>query len=284
VTRWPKPALPAQPAAAAPSSDEFDGDALGLQWQWQANPDSSGWSLTDRPGSLRLFTQALPEGAGNLWPVAALLLQKPPSETFQVTTELAFDPQRPGERAGLLVFGTDYAWVGVEQKPAGRAVVVKTSLGASEETPEEEAASLPAPLGPVHLRVEWRSGGLCRFAVSFDGRNFTTFGSTFAARPGRWVGAKVGLFAAATSGQAGRTPRRLRLAARHPPPMSTEIGVGIFGAGRQDSRHSCKTGPRQRESIAAAASNLVLADSGPRHDRMLRTALPLAQPRPPPEA
>jgi hypothetical protein len=66
-------------------------------------------------------------------------------------------------------------------------------------------ASLPAPPGPVHLRVEWRSGGRCRFGASFDGRRFTTFEPTFAARPGRWVGAKVGLFAAAAPGQAART-------------------------------------------------------------------------------
>jgi beta-xylosidase len=206
VTRWRKPALPSQPTAAPPTSDEFDGDSLGLQWQWQANPEVTWWSLADRPGTLRLFTQPLPEGAGNLWPVAALLLQKPPAEAFQVTTELAFDPQRPGERAGLLVFGTDYAWVGVEQTPTGRSVVVKTCLGAPDGSREEEVASLPAPAGPVHLRVEWLPGGLCRFGASFDGRSFTTFEPTFAARPGRWVGAKIGLFAATATGEGARAP------------------------------------------------------------------------------
>jgi beta-xylosidase/lysophospholipase L1-like esterase len=206
VTRWRKPALPPQPASAPPTSDEFDGESLGLQWQWQANPDRTWWSLAELPGTLRLFTQPLPEGAANLWPVAALLLQKPAAEAFQVTTQMAFGPQRAGERAGLLVFGTDYAWVGVEQTPRGRTVVVKTCFGAPAACREEEVAFLPSPEGPVHLRVEWHAGGLCRFAASFDGRNFTTFEPTFAARPGRWVGAKVGLFAAAPAGHAARTP------------------------------------------------------------------------------
>jgi len=204
VSRWRKPALPPQPTAVPPASDEFDDDSLGLQWQWQANPNGTWWSLTDLPGTLRLFTQPMPEGASNLWPVAALLLQKPPAEAFQVTTELSFDPERSGERAGLLVFGTDYAWVGVERTPAGRAVVVKFSLGAPDAGREEAVASLPAPEGPVQLRVEWRSGGQCRFSTSFDGRNFTAVGPVFAARPGRWVGAKVGLFAAAAAGQVAR--------------------------------------------------------------------------------
>ena len=201
VTRWRKPALAPQPTAVPPNSDEFDSGRLGLQWQWQANPDNTWWSLTEFPGALRLFTRPLPEGAGNLWPVASLLLQKPPAETFTVTTEMAFAPKRLGERAGLLVFGTDYAWVGVEHTPAGRAVVVKTCLGARDGGEERVLATLPAPEGPVYLRVEWRAGGLCRFGVSFDGRDFTIFEATIAARPGRWVGAKVGVFSATTAGQ-----------------------------------------------------------------------------------
>jgi beta-xylosidase/pectin methylesterase-like acyl-CoA thioesterase/lysophospholipase L1-like esterase len=206
VTRWRKPALPPQPTAVPPGSDEFDGGRLGLQWQWQANPDGTWWSLTEVPGALRMFVQPLPEGAGNLWPVASLLLQKPPAEAFQVTTEMTFDPERIGELAGLVVFGTDYAWIGVERTPTGRAVVVKTCLGARDGGEERVAASIPAPDGPVQLRVEWRPGGLCRFGVSFDGRAFNTFEPVFAARPGRWVGARIGVFAAAGAGEPTQTP------------------------------------------------------------------------------
>jgi Beta xylosidase C-terminal Concanavalin A-like domain len=201
VTRWRKPALPPQQVAVPLSSDEFDGESLGLQWQWQANPDSAWWSLTEVPGVLRLFAQPLPDGAGNLWPVPSLLLQKPPAEAFQVTTQMTFDPQRPGERAGLLVFGSDYAWVGVEQTPEGRAVVVKRCLGAREGGSEEVAASVPAPDGPVQLRVEWRPDGLCRFGVSADGREFMSYEPSFVARPRRWAGAKSGCLPRRTRGK-----------------------------------------------------------------------------------
>ena len=206
MTRWPKPALPPQPTAVPPSSDEFDEEQLGLQWQWQANPDTTWWSLTEAPSALRLFTQPVPEGADNLWPVASLLLQKPPAEAFQITTEMTFEPEGFGERAGLLVFGTDYAWIGIERTPAGRAVVVKTCLGAREGGGEQVVATIPAPDGPVQLRVEWRPGGLCRFGVSFGGSDFTIFEPTFTARPGRWVGAKIGVFAATAEGQPTGTP------------------------------------------------------------------------------
>ncbi len=201
VTRWRKPVLAPQPTAVPPSSDEFESERLGLQWQWQANPDGTWWSLTEPPGALRLFAQPLAGGAENLWPVASLLLQKASAESFQVTTEMSFLPTRSDERAGLLVFGTDYAWVGVERTPAGRAVVLKICLDADHGGEEREVATLPAPDGPVFLRVDWLPGGGCRFGVSFDGRDFTTFDETFAARPGRWVGAKVGVFATSAAGQ-----------------------------------------------------------------------------------
>lgn len=201
VTRWRKPALPRQPTAVPSSSDEFEDDRLGLQWQWQANPDRAWWSLTDAPGSLRLFSQPLPQRAANLWPVASLLLQKPPAEAFQVTTEMAFAPERVGERAGLVVFGADYAWVGLERTRGGRVVVLKTCVGAPDGCEERVAASLSAPDGPVRLRLEWRPGGSCRFGVSVDGRRFTMLEPMFAARAGRWVGAKIGVFAAGPEGQ-----------------------------------------------------------------------------------
>jgi len=205
VTRWRKPALPSQPTAVPPSSDEFDSETLGLQWQWQANPDAAWWSLTDHPGSLRLLAQPLSADGANLWPVPSLLLQKPPAEAFSLTTELTFAPQRIGERAGLIVFGTDYAWVGVERQASGLRVVYRIASGAPEGGEERDVATLAAPEGPIRLRVEWRPGGVCRFGVSVDGRDATVFEPTFSARPGRWVGARVGLFAATASGQPAGT-------------------------------------------------------------------------------
>lgn len=48
---------------------------------------------------------------------------------------------------------------------------------------------------PVWLRVTWRAGGVCRFSVSRDGARFDEIGPDFVAAPGRWVGARVGVFA-----------------------------------------------------------------------------------------
>ena len=51
------------PAYSIPTSDDFSSPTLGPQWQWNHNPDNTRWSLTERPGSLRLH----PTGATNFW-------------------------------------------------------------------------------------------------------------------------------------------------------------------------------------------------------------------------
>jgi len=47
----------------------------------------------------------------------------------------------------------------------------------------------------LHLRVKVSDQALCLFSYSTDVTNFTPAGESFTARPGRWIGAKVGLFA-----------------------------------------------------------------------------------------
>ena len=42
----------------ASGEDAYNGSNLKLQWQWNHNPDNNDWSLTERPGYLRLTTAA----------------------------------------------------------------------------------------------------------------------------------------------------------------------------------------------------------------------------------
>jgi len=60
------------PAYSVPTSDDFSSPTLGLQWQWNHNPDNTRWSLTERPGFLRLH----PTGATNFWYARNTLIQK----------------------------------------------------------------------------------------------------------------------------------------------------------------------------------------------------------------
>ena len=202
VRTWKKPrqAVPAS-IEAPPTSDEFDGTGLGLQWQWQANPRREWMSLSASPGSLRLFAQPAP-AAESIWMSSNLLLQKFPAPAFTATAALDHLHAAPGESAGLVVFGQDYAWVGLKKGDTGSRLVLSVSNGARTGAPEREVASLPGRGPRVYLRVTVSAGGRCRFSASDDNVRFIPIGDEFIARPGVWVGAKVGLFAIAAPGSA----------------------------------------------------------------------------------
>ena len=54
---------------------------------------------------------------------------------------------------------------------------------------------MPVTSNTVYLRAHVAPDAEVRFAFSIDGSTFTDLGQPLAAAPGRWIGAKVGLFA-----------------------------------------------------------------------------------------
>ena len=198
--------LPAVSSFAAPqSSDEFTSPALGLQWQWNANPRPAWASLTARPGFLRLASLPAPatrnDGSPSpqsIYDAPNFLLQKFSAPAFTATTVLEFAPAADSETAGLVVFGYNYAVLGLRRSGVQTRLVLRVNLDANQPGQQErELASLPAPGGPVYLRVDVDTTALCRFAYSFDNRTFTAVGEPFQATVDRWIGAKFGLIAIA---------------------------------------------------------------------------------------
>jgi beta-xylosidase len=183
-----KPARPAQPVAVPPTTDEFDGDSLGLQWQWQANP-GTGWATV---GDGRLRLEARPPAAPNLWAAPHLLLQKFPAERFSVTTLLTVED---GARAGLVVFGTDYLWVGLERRGDGVRLVARRCRKAIDGAGEEEVVALPWSGDSAEMRATVGAGASVRLDYRRPDGFWQVVPGAFTAQPGRWVGAKVGLFA-----------------------------------------------------------------------------------------
>ena len=180
------------PMAAPPSGDEFDAAALGVQWQWSANSAPGWYSLAERPGQLRLFAQP----GANLRTLASVLTQKLPAPAFTVDTriELAGHAQgAPGDRAGLLLLGMNYAAFGLRRTADGNQLVLTVCQGSAIACTEQDQFSLPFS-GPVHLRMALAQG-VATFSYSADGRQFQPAGAPFTASMGRWVGAQMGLFA-----------------------------------------------------------------------------------------
>ncbi|TDN95433.1 beta-xylosidase [Salegentibacter sp. 24] len=179
-------------------SDEFDGDSLGLQWQWHANPHETWSFLIPSKGQLRLYTQEIPNDSNNLWDAPNLLLQKFPAQEFITTTKLTFNPNEDleNEKAGLLVMGRQYAYIAVQSKEDGLYLVYSFNEDAEKEGVEKKEVITKLEGNEVILRVEVDKGAKCTFSYSENGRNFHKVSDeNFKAVEGKWIGAKVGIFA-----------------------------------------------------------------------------------------
>ncbi|MBI1226653.1 MAG: family 43 glycosylhydrolase [Bacteroidetes bacterium] len=193
VKSWKKPNVGKNyPVKVPQTSDEFNEPKLGLQWQWQANPQPL-WATPTAMGFLRLNPVVL-SGIKNLWEAPNLLLQKLPAETFTATTKLQFFHHFDGEKTGLIMMGRDYAYLALEQQDSQLFLVQKTCIGAESGKPEQEVKRMAVLQNEIYLRVKVAAGGVCQFAYSLDGKKYTDFGEKFQAKEGKWIGAKLGIF------------------------------------------------------------------------------------------
>ncbi len=195
VTQYKKPDVGKKyPVEVPQTSDEFDSEKLGLQWQWHTNPKDDWMSLKSRPGWMRLYAVPNPKDSKNLWTVPNLILQKFPAPEFTVTTKLDFNNLAVGEKTGLLIMGQSYSYLALEKTSSGCYLVNKTCINAMRDGEEIEEQKADCQGDSVVLCVKIGSGAVCNFSYSIDGEQFTSIGKPFTTQPGRWIGAKVGLF------------------------------------------------------------------------------------------
>ena len=184
------------PKATPPDSDEFNGTTLGPQWQWMANPKATWSFISPTTGTLRLFSDKLPDSARNLWEAPNVLLQKFPAEEFTVTTKMIFRPNAKleNEKAGLVVMGYSYAGLALKRGKSGNNLVFIHAKDAVKGNKETEQVIMPLKDSIIYLRVVISKGAKCQFSYSLNGQAFTTAGAPFQAEVGRWIGSKVGIF------------------------------------------------------------------------------------------
>lgn len=195
VTVFRKPNVDKKyPIEVPQTSDKFNSDKLGLQWQWEGNHNNKWFSLTQNPGSLRLFTNAKPTGYKNLWQVSDILLQKFPAPEFTVTTKLKLNSQTKGEKAGLIIFGLNYSYIALGKTKSGYDISQVVCKDADKDGGETEIEKVNLQTNNIYFRVVVDEDAQCSFSYSINGKTFNKIGKDFKARAGKWVGAKVGLF------------------------------------------------------------------------------------------
>jgi beta-xylosidase len=196
-----KPAGTDNGIQAPPAGDEFNAGALGVQWQWNANPVTGWHALDARKGWLRLSAQPAPPD-GSVRDVPSVLTQKFPAPAFTVDTRIEIGGAGQMTRAGLVVLGIKYAWFGVRHEKDGAQLVLATCEQPAAACKEQVQLIGNMHRQPLYLRAQVSAGATVRFAYSLDGKNYTLAGQPFTASVGRWVGAQVGLVATRAPGTA----------------------------------------------------------------------------------
>lgn len=207
VSKYKKPNVgKTYPVETPVESDEFSTRNIGLQWEWHANYKDIYGFPTDA-GYLRLYANPVSESFVNFWEVPNLFLQKFPAEEFTATTKLTFTAKTDGDRAGIILMGWNYSCLSLVKK--GDKVLLEQTICVDAEQKNSEIIKTLAEFSfdkvykvgsfnyvkDIYFRVKVEKAGKCNFLYSFDNKKFVTIGEQFTARQGKWIGAKVGLFA-----------------------------------------------------------------------------------------
>jgi xylan 1,4-beta-xylosidase len=171
---WVKPDTgrtlsPSRPSAPYERSDDFSGPKLKNVWQWNHLPDGTKWSLSERPGFLRLHS--LP--ATDFWWARNTLTQRAIGPVSSPTAELDTRGMKAGDVAGLALLNFPYAWIGISQQSDGAMVE-------QFDQTTGETVRIPLKGTRVWLRVSCDFlSEKARFSYSTDGKKFEPLGAEF---------------------------------------------------------------------------------------------------------
>lgn len=167
-------------ADALTASDEnaWNGSNLGLTWQWNHNPDHRFWSLTERPGHLRLTTGSV---ATSILDARNTLTQRTYGPTSSAAIALDVAGMKDGDVAGLSAYQQKYGYVAVEMTDGARRVVMRRA----DREGRVAFTSAPVPLDAATVRlrvdVDFRDAAdRATFACSLDGAAWTPIGDALA--------------------------------------------------------------------------------------------------------
>jgi len=168
---WMKPDTGVKETPHAPykRSDDFSSKQLQPIWQWNHIPVDSFWSLSERPGYLRLHS--LP--ANDLWTALNTLTQRAIGPRSIPTVVMDTKGLKVGDIAGLALFNRPYAWIGVEQDRKGLSIV-------QHDDQTGRTDRLPLTSRRVWLRADCDfMREVAQFGFSTDGEHFQNFGEPF---------------------------------------------------------------------------------------------------------
>lgn len=150
-------------------SDDFENDKLGLTWQWNHNPDNTLWSLTERPGYLRLKTGKVVK---NLFEARNTLTQRTEGPKCSGVVSLDLSNMKEGDCAGLAAFCSEPGTLTVTQED-GKKYLLMTDRGV-------EKARVEVSQNQLYLKLDCDfTTDDALFSYSLDNKTWTQLGDKF---------------------------------------------------------------------------------------------------------
>ncbi len=184
-----RPLVSGQPETGIVKSDDFSTPRLGLHWQWNHNPIDDAWSLTEKPGHLRLKTSRVVD---NLYLAPNTLTQRMEGPTCSGGIVLDLARMKDGDCTGLAAFNGDTGALTVKRQ--GKRFVLEMSEMAVQlserdkevtKVDEKVVETVALSQTKVWLRIDadfrpnGKGGGndAASFYYSLDGKQWTQIGS-----------------------------------------------------------------------------------------------------------
>ncbi|MCL2005737.1 MAG: glycoside hydrolase 43 family protein, partial [Planctomycetaceae bacterium] len=168
---------------------DYNGSNLHLAWQWNHNPDNRYWTLTERPGWLRLKAM-LNRGAAerHLLNARNTLTQRVFGPYSSAMVLLDVSNMKDGDEAGLALFAAKYGSIGVKMEGGNKYLVTTLSNDWRDghiTNAGKEDARIPLTGNTIHLKAEgdftvadMGPANPGNFFYSYDGENWEKLGGT----------------------------------------------------------------------------------------------------------
>nr|WP_319571275.1 glycoside hydrolase family 43 protein [uncultured Draconibacterium sp.] len=140
LEEFPVPNLPEHQWEKGPARDDFSSPTLGLQWNFLRNPYEADWSLTDKPGYLRLNGSKVNLKEKDS---PAFVGRRQPDFNMVASAKVSFKPVAGNEEAGLVVRGNDtnYLSLAITIRDGKRVALFRKYL--QDEVSLEEFTEIP---------------------------------------------------------------------------------------------------------------------------------------------
>jgi beta-xylosidase len=173
------------PVKVPATSDEFTKPKLGLQWQWNHNPDNTKWSLGEKKGYLRLHASH----AGDLKMARNTLTQRVQGPTSEGIVEMDVTGIKTGNTAGFGIFQSPYAYIAIRKTGNINSLLMVNNGKIIDSIENFAPTKIWIKANVTHV------GFKASFSYSIDGKKFIPFGDQLQMALGLdWTANRFALF------------------------------------------------------------------------------------------